>query len=1040
MKECSKCRHCYDDSYNFCPIDDNGLIATISTNVIISGRYILDERLGKGGMGIVYKAKHKFLKSLHAIKLILPSIVEDDDELLIRFKQEAVLAASINHPNVIRVTDFGVEDETMPYLVMEFVNGIPLSQFLIKDQKLPVAKAFDLFRPIAFGVAEAHGKGIVHRDLKPQNIMVEKNLPLEKAIKVLDFGLAKIKTADSFGSLIQAKTTSFIGSPPYMSPEQWENDNVDHHTDIYGLGVILFQMLTGHLPFQGESIPSIMYQHFTALPPSFHSLGVDVPANIEAVVCKALEKDRANRYHSVEEMYRDFEKVRVQFDSSPSHSNETAYLQQSDHSSEKIKDDLLSVSVGKTATLTQTQKDRLFTYFDSKTKTNILADEQLAQEFLQAKDRAEEAKAQASQADKLVQELADAQKIAENAQQKALEAKQRIEAEVRQRVEAEMENKMAVEQQNRQKTEAERLAKEAEARKQAEERANYLAQAALEAQQIAEKERQKAEKELHQRELAESVRRRSEIAAAQLAEQVADAKKKYEEAKQQARYEAELRQEAEAKRQKIETELQAIAESETERRRLAEAKAQKQIQEQASRFEQEALAAQMQVEDARRLAEFEVKKREEAEAAKLRAEDEARRLAEEILQVHRHLEEIKIHTSKSTPDTIHTSNKNNEPTLNLQDFHNSQSNKDSLSGNPELSPTIESFEAITPPVNNLKIQSAPLSLANFEAPKDTMEIHHPLQSNENFGGLINTLPISKRKQTLPLLIAGALATFFLVAFGGVGIYYFATKQPENIETLNSDKKNELPNDNSSSTKIVKIEDKMVLIEGGSFLMGRSDVSVDDPVWGYQYPAHTVSVKSFYIDKNEVSNAEYAEFIKSENYVAPSDWNKGKPPEGENKVPVTNVTLDDAKAYAVWVSTRDKRNCYVPTEVEWEFAARNGSKSTTYPWGEDWTAEKAVLASDTKKASEVGTSLDETMNSIKDMLGNVMEWTSSKYIPYPNSGKELTNKNSEYFVIRGSSWAESKNRLKDSKWMLTRRQSVEPDRQSPFLGFRLVCQP
>lgn len=1032
MKECSKCRHCYDDSYNFCPQDDKPLVTTLSSNVIISGRYMLELRLGKGGMGIVYKAKHKFLKSLHAIKLILPSIVEDDDELLVRFKQEAILAASINHPNVIRVTDFGVEDEIMPYLVMEFVDGIPLSSYLVQDQKLSVAKAFELFQPIALGVAEAHSKGIVHRDLKPQNIMVEKGLPLRKAIKVLDFGLAKIKSADSFGSMIQAKTTSFIGSPPYMSPEQWENEKVDHRTDIYSLGIILFQMLTGNLPFQAESIPSVMYQHFTAMPPTFASLGVLGSPSVEAVVNKALEKDPEARYNSVEAMYRDFEKARLQSGSSLSLSVETAYLTPLDQSpSEKTEVSSFTIGDGKTAPLTQTQRERLFTYFDAKTKTNLLADEQLAQDFLQAQDRAEQAKAQVSQADKLVQELADAQKVAENAQQKALEAKQRIEAEVRQRVEAEMENKMAVENQNRQIAEAERLAQEAEARKQAEERANYLAQAALEAQQIAEKERQKAEKEVHQRELAESVRRRSEIAAAQLSEQVADAKKKYEEAKQQAQYEAGLRHAADAKRLKIETELHAIAESETERRRFVEAEAQKQIKEQASRFEQEAQAAQQQVEEARRLADFEIQKREQAEAAKLRAEEEARRLAAEILEVHRHIEEIKIHTSKSTSDhQINTSKSTDDQTLNLIDFQKSQPSRELDISQKSLSPENQAKSS-----SNIADQTVPLFQADFDAPKDTTQIHQ--KSNENIGGLLNTSPIAKRKLSVPLMIAGALAAFFVVAFGGVGVYYFATKKTEKPVVSNTNKKIENTNDNSAATPSIEIKKEMVPIQGGTFQMGRSDVPKDDPDLGLQYPAHTVTVNSFEISKTEVSNAEYAEFVEAKKYPAPSLWTNNKPPEGQENFPVTDVSLANAKAYTDWVSSRDKKICRLPTEEEWEFVARNGSQSTTFPWGDDWEVGKANLA--TNKISEVGISTDETKNGIEDMLGNVIEWTSSKYTPYPNSGQELKDKNSEYFVIRGSSWGESKNRLKNPKWLL-RRQSVDVETQSPFLGFRIVCQP
>ena len=218
MKECLKCKHCYEDDVPLCPIDGTALVITITGPTTISGRYMLDSRLGQGGMGIVFRAKHLFLKSLHAVKIILPSLVKEDENLLVRFRQEAILAASINHPNVIRVTDFGVENDIMPYLVMEFINGIPLSDYLHEGKPLTPDQAFGMFYPIAEGVAEAHSKGIVHRDLKPQNIMVQRDLPMHKAVKVLDFGLAKIKSTDSYPSLIQAKTMNIVGSPPYMSP------------------------------------------------------------------------------------------------------------------------------------------------------------------------------------------------------------------------------------------------------------------------------------------------------------------------------------------------------------------------------------------------------------------------------------------------------------------------------------------------------------------------------------------------------------------------------------------------------------------------------------------------------------------------------------------------------------------------------------------------------------------------------------------------------------------------------------------------------
>src|SRR6478672_1650846 len=140
MKECSKCLNCYDDEVELCPNDSTFLAFTISGTTTISGRYLLESRLGQGGMGIVFRAKHKFLKSSHAIKIILPSLVNDDKSLLVRFRQEAVLAASIDHPNVIRVTDFGVENDVMPYLVMEFVSGIPLSVHLVEGRPLPLSK------------------------------------------------------------------------------------------------------------------------------------------------------------------------------------------------------------------------------------------------------------------------------------------------------------------------------------------------------------------------------------------------------------------------------------------------------------------------------------------------------------------------------------------------------------------------------------------------------------------------------------------------------------------------------------------------------------------------------------------------------------------------------------------------------------------------------------------------------------------------------------------------------------------------------------
>ncbi|MCY7377639.1 MAG: protein kinase, partial [Pyrinomonadaceae bacterium] len=328
---------------------------------------------------------------------------------------------------------------------------------------------------------------------------------------------------ESLGSFVQAKTVSVLGSPPYMSPEQWSNGDVDHRADIYGLGVMLYEMLTGSLPFDGDSIPAIVYQHLSVAPPSFASHGVLLPPSVEAVVMEAMQKEREARPDSVEEMLAQLEdalggagvSATVRFDANSFPSG----LLESD--AKTVSDD------GQSGGLTMTQKKRLHSYFDIPTRDNLAADKKLAQEFLQAQDRAEEAKEQVGEADRLVNEFAEAQKLAEEAQQRAAQAQKRIEEDVRRRVEAEMESKLVAEQQARKKAEAEArlLTEEAEARRKAEERANQLAAAALQAQQIAEAERKKADKEAHQRELEESVRRQAEIDAQKLTEQVAESKR-----------------------------------------------------------------------------------------------------------------------------------------------------------------------------------------------------------------------------------------------------------------------------------------------------------------------------------------------------------------------------------------------------------------------------------------------------------------------------------------------------------------------------------
>ncbi len=320
MKECQQCKKCYADEVETCPADGLPTMHTIAGEPVLEGKYHLESRVGQGGMGVVYKARHAYLKTSHAIKIILPDLVGNDPELVTRFRQEALASAAIRHPNVVAVTDYGVAQGTMPFLVMEFIEGESLHDLLAREQKLSPDRAFELTSAICAGIGAAHHQNIVHRDMKPLNIMlITGKKTVAEAVKVLDFGLAKIKSGELLGSFIQAQTTGLMGSPYYMAPEQWSDDGLGPESDIYSIGVMLFQMLAGDVPFKGSSIPAIMKKHLTDPPPTFAEKGVEIDPQIEKAVLHTLEKDPANRTQSVEQLVEEF---RNAINSSPTDSSQ----------------------------------------------------------------------------------------------------------------------------------------------------------------------------------------------------------------------------------------------------------------------------------------------------------------------------------------------------------------------------------------------------------------------------------------------------------------------------------------------------------------------------------------------------------------------------------------------------------------------------------------------------------------------------------------------------------------------------------------------
>jgi serine/threonine protein kinase len=259
-------------------------------------RYEIIEELGKGGMGRVYKAYDKKINEVVALKLIRPEISTDENTIA-RFNNELRLARKISHRSVCRMYDLG-EEGLSRFITMEYVPGEDLKRFIKRSGGLTVGKAVSIARQVCEGLAEAHHLGIIHRDLKPQNIMIDS----EGNTKILDFGIARFLEGE--GMTTQGV---MIGTPDYMSPEQAELEDVDQRADIYALGVILFEMVTGRVPFQGKTPLSIAMKHKSQAPPDPQDLNTQVPDDLSRVILRCLAKEKSQRYQSAQELLADLE-------------------------------------------------------------------------------------------------------------------------------------------------------------------------------------------------------------------------------------------------------------------------------------------------------------------------------------------------------------------------------------------------------------------------------------------------------------------------------------------------------------------------------------------------------------------------------------------------------------------------------------------------------------------------------------------------------------------------------------------------------------
>ena len=280
---------------------------------VLNERYKIISEIGSGGMGKVYKAEFIALNKIQAVK-VLHRHLSGDSQSLQRFQVEAKAASSLRHENLLTVTDYGVTETRAPYIVMDYVEGESLSFYLEQHEKLSVADFITVFSQVVKGLAHAHEKGVIHRDLKPSNIMLSFNaMGSIESVRIVDFGIAKILPNDQGAAQHLTQTGEIFGSPLYMSPEQCRGGKIDFRSDIYSLGCVMFEALTGAVPIKGENAVETLYKHMSETAPTISQTypQLRIPTSLEKIVSKCMANDPEQRYQNASQLSDDLATVKA---------------------------------------------------------------------------------------------------------------------------------------------------------------------------------------------------------------------------------------------------------------------------------------------------------------------------------------------------------------------------------------------------------------------------------------------------------------------------------------------------------------------------------------------------------------------------------------------------------------------------------------------------------------------------------------------------------------------------------------------------------